>query len=209
MTAENVRNVILTHVPPTACAYCFKLWSDTPFQLKITKSRQTKVGDFTCRKNSKNPKITLNHDLNPYLFLTTYIHEVAHLRVFLHYGDRVDPHGEEWKHVFQQLLQPMLIEESVFPEEILHALRRHMINPKASSFSDSMLTQVFRNYDSGVVHQTIVGDLPYGSIFKFNGKYFQKGMLKRTRVLCKEVQSNKLYLVPADAIATDIQLALL
>ena len=209
MNAENVKKLILSHVPPSACEYCFKLWVDTPFHLKITKSRQTKVGDFTCKSNAKNPRITLNHDLNPYLFLTTYIHEVAHLRVFLHYGNRVDPHGEEWKHVFQHLLQPMLIQESVFPEEILHELRRHMINPKASSFSDSLLTQVFRRYDSNNAHQTIVGDLPQGSIFKLNGKYFQKGALKRTRVLCKEVQSKKLYLVPADAVATDIQLSLL
>jgi hypothetical protein len=209
MIPENVKNLISLHVPEPTVGYCFNLWNETPFQLKITKTRQTKVGDFTCRKNSKNPRITLNHDLNPYLFLTTYIHEVAHLRVFLHYGDRVDPHGEEWKHVFQQLLQPMLLEESVFPEEILHELRRHMINPKASSFSDSMLTQVFRKYDVNKSHQMIVGDLPLGSIFKFNGKYFQKGVLKRTRVLCKEVQSRKLYLVPADAIAQDIQLSLL
>lgn len=209
MIAKSILTILRTHIPETAVPYCYRLWEETPFQLKITKSRQTKVGDFTCKKSEGNPRITLNHDLNSYLFLTTYIHEVAHLRVFLSYGNRVDPHGEEWKHVFQQLLQPMLLEESVFPEEILHELRRHMINPKASSFSDSSLTQVFRKYDLNGASQMIVGELPQGSTFKLNGKYFQKGTLKRTRVLCKEVQSKKLYLVPADAIVTDIQLSLL
>lgn len=204
-----VRNILVQHVLPPAQEYCFTLWQQTPFQLKITKTRQTKVGDFTCRNDARHPRITLNHDLNPYLFLTTYIHEVAHLRVFLHYGNKVDPHGDEWKQVFQNLLQPMLAQESIFPEEILHVLRQHMINPKASSFSDTVLTQAFRKFDAGSAQQYVVGDLPKGSIFKLNKKYFVKGDLRRTRVLCRELNKKHLYLVPVDAIVTDVQLSML
>lgn len=209
MSPDNVFNILSNHVPAAAVQYSFLLWQQTPFELKLTKTRQTKVGDFTSKKNARHPRITLNHDLNPYLFLLTYVHEVAHLRVFLHYGHRVDPHGEEWKHVFQNLTQPLILEENVFPDEILHILRRHMINPRASSYADSELTLAFRRFDKGFESQAIVSDLPEGSIFKLQGKYFKKGKLRRTRVVCEELKTRRQYLVPVDALVTDVQLSLL
>src|SRR5690606_37915756 len=99
MTASAVLQIIAQHIPPSAAPYAFQLWKETPFVLKITRSRSSKVGDFTgCRHHSIH-RITINRDLNPYLFLITYVHEVAHLRTFLHYGTRVEPHGEEWKKI--------------------------------------------------------------------------------------------------------------
>jgi len=100
MNPEKIYSILHAHVPDTALHYCCQLWNETPFQLKITRTRQTKVGDFTSKKSIAQPRITLNHELNPFLFLITYIHEVAHLRVHLHHGNRVDPHGEEWKRRF-------------------------------------------------------------------------------------------------------------
>jgi SprT protein len=208
MISSKVLEILQTHVPASAAEYCFNLWKASPFELKLSKSRQTKVGDFTSRRSKSHPRITLNNDLNPYLFLTTYVHEVAHLRVFLRYGNRVDPHGEEWKSAFVDLLIPLLW-ENVFPEKILHELRRHMVNPKASSFADTKLTEAFRLYDKSKTHAAVLSQLPEGSIFHLQGKYFKKGKLRRTRVLCKELKSKKDYLVPADALVTDVQLSLL
>jgi hypothetical protein len=208
MISSKVLEILQTHVPASAAEYCFNLWKISPFELKLSKSRQTKVGDFTSRRSKSHPRITLNNDLNPYLFLTTYVHEVAHLRVFLRYGNRVDPHGEEWKSAFVDLLIPLLW-ENVFPEKILHELRRHMVNPKASSFADTKLTEAFRLYDKSKTHAAVLSQLPEGSIFHLQGKYFKKGKLRRTRVLCKELKSKKDYLVPADALVTDVQLSLL
>lgn len=199
--------MLQSHVPASSLDYCFSLWKESPFELKITKSRQTKVGDFTSRHSKLHPRITLNNDLNQYLFLMTYVHEVAHLRVFLQFGGRVDPHGEKWKTAFTDLLLPLLW-ETVFPEEILHELRRHMINPKASSFADSELTQAFRKFDKNT-NQMMLSQVPEGSIFKLQGRYFKKGKLRRTRVLCRELQSKRDYLVPADAVVSDVQLSLL
>src|SRR5689334_10544417 len=96
MKSEKVTAILQAHVPPVAVGYCYDLWKASPFELKITKSRQTKVGDFTSRRTKSHPRITLNHDLNPYLFLVTFVHEVAHLHVYLRHGNRVDPHGDEW-----------------------------------------------------------------------------------------------------------------
>lgn len=208
MTPEKVIAILTTHVPAPAIEYCFQLWKESPFELKITKSRQTKVGDFTSRGRKTHPRITLNDDLNPYLFLQTYVHEVAHLRVYLTLGNRVDPHGEEWKTVFTELMIPMLWDH-IFPEDVLHELRRHMVNPKASSFADSDLTLAFRKYDRNASRFVLLSILPEGSIFNFQGRYFKKGKLRRTRILCVEMKSKRSYLVPADAQVSDVQLSLL
>ena len=208
MHREEVHQILIRHVPEQAVDYCLNLWLAAPFQFRLTKSRQTKVGDFTC-STSRKPRITVNEDLNPYLFLTTYVHEVAHLRVHLAHARTIDPHGREWKQTFQELLQPLLLTDSVYPEEILHLLRLHMVDPKASSFSDTELTEAFRKFDPHFHRYQRVHDIPSGSIFKLNGRYFQKGQLRRTRVLCKELTSKRLYLVPMDALVTDVQLSFL
>lgn len=208
MRSDQVLAILQSHVPPASVEYCFQLWKSNPFELKLTQSRQTKVGDFTSRRTRSHPRITLNNDLNPYTFLLTYIHEVAHLHVYLSLGSRVEPHGEEWKTTFTDLMIPLLW-ESVFPEEILHELRRHMINPRASSFADTTLTRALQKFDKNAGKFSVLSDLPEGSVFHLNGKYFRKGKLRRTRVLCREVNSKRDYLVPADALVSNVQLSLL
>ena len=208
MKEDQVLTILEQHLPEQAVPYCLQLWKEKPFTLKLTKSRQTKIGDFTCRKDAVHPRITLNHDLNPYTFLITYIHEVAHLHVFLQYGHRVEPHGEHWKNEFRKLTKPLLVPE-IFPDAVLHLLIHHMQNPKASSFADAELTKALRAFDAHTHTSIILSDLPEGSIFHLHGRYFTKGQLRRTRILCKEVNSKRQYLVPADALVSDVQLSLL
>ena len=88
MTGNQVFTILQAHVPAAAVEYCFQLWKESPFELKITRSRNTKVGDFTSKGSRSHPRITLNNDLNAFLFLQTYVHEVAHLRVYLSLGNR-------------------------------------------------------------------------------------------------------------------------
>lgn len=208
MMSDKVQQIIGQHIPGPAQAYCFSLWLSSPFELKLTRTRQTKVGDFTTRRHLKRPVITLNRDLNPFLFLVVYVHEVAHLYVHLKYGNRVDPHGEEWKNAFKHLMEPVL-KSSVFPDEILRELSRHMVNPKASSFADADLTRALRAFDKHADQYTALSDIPEGSIFNFQGRYFIKGKLKRTRVLCSEVKTKRNYLVPAEVLVTDVQLSMM
>jgi len=208
MKAEKVYATLEKHITPAAVQYCFSLWQRSPFELKLTKTRQTKVGDFTSRRSAAHPRITLNHDLNTHLFLLTYIHEVAHLFVHLRYGSRVDPHGEEWKNSFKELLAP-LMQENAFPLEILHELKRHMVNPKASSFADTNLTKVLRQYDEDQQQSVVLSEIPEGSTFSIRKRYFRKGKLRRTRFLCQEIKTRRNYLVPCDAQVTNVQLSLL
>jgi SprT protein len=208
MTEQQVFYILQKHLPHSAVGYCLQLWKENPFTLKITKSRLTKIGDFTSKRNAARPQITLNGDLNAYSFLVTYIHEVAHLFVFLNFSHNTEPHGEHWKYAFRRLMKPMLTLD-VFPEEILIPLMDHMENPKASSFADVVLTKALRNFDADAKELIILSDLPEGSIFKLHDRYFEKGKLRRTRVLCKELNSKRQYLVPAEAEVSDVQLSLL
>jgi SprT protein len=208
MNEEKVHAILRNHVPEQALSYCFELWKDRPFELKITKTRQSKVGDFTGRKDARYQRITLNHDLNPYLFLVTYIHEYAHLMVYSAHGNRVDPHGEEWKTAFQHVMTPMFGRE-IFPDDLLEILVRHMANPKASSFADSELTKAFRKHDKNAGQFACLSEIPEGSIFRFQQRFFSKGKLKRTRIICRDLKSKRNYLIPADVLVSNVQLSLL
>ena len=206
MKEEQVKSLLSHHLPEQSIPYCLGLWKESPFHFRVTKSRQTKIGDFTCRPGD-HVRITVNEDLNPYLFLVTYIHEVAHHHVYLQVGNRAEPHGDLWRETFQRLIQPVLSSE-IFPENILVLLSQHMHQPMASTFADVVLTKAFREYDKNVDTHLVLSSLGEGSIFKLNGRFFKKGKLKRTRFLCQETKSKKQYLVPAEALVSDAQLTL-
>ncbi|MCU0356681.1 MAG: SprT-like domain-containing protein [Cyclobacteriaceae bacterium] len=207
MDQDKVLRLLQQHVPEGAVAYCLDLWKQQPFQFKITRSRQSKAGDFYCASAHATPRITVNHDLNPPLFLLTYIHEVAHLAVFRTFNRRIEPHGQQWKEAFKNLLNPVLNENN-FPEPVFSVLIKHMQNPMASSFADSALTKAFRSLEQHAHQMISVHDLPEGSLFILRGRYFKKGKLRRTRFLCQEVKSRRQYLVPAEALVEQAQLSL-
>ncbi|MFZ6000921.1 MAG: SprT-like domain-containing protein [Bacteroidota bacterium] len=203
----SLSSLLHNRVPPSSLAYCLQLWTDSPFRFKLRKTRQTKVGDFSCRPG-ETPQITVNEDLHPYLFLITYIHEVAHLHVHKQFGRRAEAHGQEWKSQFRLLMQPVL-NESVFPAKLIDGLREHLRDPAASTFSDSEITRLLRSYDPRAVHVTLLSDIPEGSVFALNGRWFRKGKVRRTRVLCREMNSRRSYLVPMDAPVQNAQLSFL
>lgn len=207
MNPTTISRILADHVPEASYAYCFQLWKQFQFEFKLRKSRVTKVGDFTCYPG-KVPRITINHDIDPYLFLITYVHEVAHLEVHLNHGNRIVSHGREWKNTFQKLMEP-IINEEVFPPVLLNGLKKHLKNPKASTFSDSHFTKLLRTFDVRQQNVILLSQLPEGSVFGFQGKWFKKGKLRRTRVECKELKSRHNYLVPADVPITMAQLSLL
>jgi len=141
-------------------------------------------------------------------FLITYVHEVAHLYVHQAHGFRAEAHGVEWKNKFQELMSPLLSAQ-IFPPQILACLEKHMLNPKASTYSDSDLTRLLRGQDPRTAQATLLSELPEGSVFDLNGRWFKKGKLRRTRVLCLEVKSKRQFLVPADVPVGHAQLSFL
>lgn len=197
MQKEHYREVFERFVPTMAVDYCLDLWWDHKFEFKITKGRQTKLGDYRFHPIKKAHVVSVNNNLNPFAFLITYIHEVAHLVVYNDHKNKVSPHGGEWKSAFKQLMLPMLRSE-VFPDDVLRALARHMKNPKASSYSDPKLITALSHYDkdqSGV----LLSQVPVSEEFIFNKRQFSKLELRRTRVVCKELKTGKKYLISQTA----------
>lgn len=163
---------------------------DLNVDVRISSPRATKLGDFKVRDNRMI--ITINNNLNKYSFLITLTHELAHAFVFKQYRNTLKPHCIIWKSMFKSLMLNFLTLD-FFPELILQALSRHIINPKASTFSDLTLLQALRRYDQ--VRSFTLSDLAVGDLFKTpNGKVFSKGKLIRKRYQCIECKTDKIYL---------------
>lgn len=158
----------------------------------ISKKRKTKLGDYRHPYNGKPHRISVNGDLNPYAFLVTTIHEMAHLTTFEKYGNRVKPHGNEWKYEFKTLFDP-LMNNNALPEDISIAITNYLKNAKASSCSDDRLFRVLKRYDEK--RGIRVEELEFGTKFELNGKIFVKGKKLRTRFECREVYSDRTYRV--------------
>jgi len=61
-----------------------------------------------------------------------------------------------------------------FPDDVLKVLSKHIINPKASTFSDLELVKVLRKYDNQSL--LTISDIEEGGEFSLtNGKTFIKG----------------------------------
>ena len=159
--------------------------------IRITKPRKTKLGDF--KVVNKRMYISVNNDLNPYSFLITLTHELAHAFVYLDYKFLVSPHGKEWKHTFKKMMLNFL-NTSCFPEDVLRILSRHLISPKASTMSDFELAYVLNKYNFS--NELLLYDIDYGSRFSIsNGKKFLKGNFLRKRFRCTDLDSGKDYYV--------------
>jgi hypothetical protein len=195
-TTEKLKQILSQKLPASTVNYALALWEKEPFSFKITATRKSKLGDFRYRRDRQIQTITINADLNPYQFLLTYIHEVAHLHAFVKFGIEIPPHGAEWKSTFQQLMIPLL-STTYLPIDLLVPLRKHMRNPKASSSSDLFLMKEMSKYDEKSITQEIVflSDVKPGNRFLLSGREFEKGETRRTRVLCQEVKSGKKYLI--------------
>jgi predicted SprT family Zn-dependent metalloprotease len=126
---------------------------------------------------------------------------VAHYDVYQQYGSRrVQPHGKEWQARFTTLLQPFMT-SSIFPDDVLEALQKHLQHIKASSTADPNLQRVFRRYDKNAETVTTVESLPEGARFVLkNGLVFRKGEKQRTRYKCLCESNGRWYFVSALAV---------
>jgi hypothetical protein len=161
--------------------------------LTITRERKSVLGDYRHATTDQTHRISVNSSLNPYAFLITLIHELAHLVTFTKYGNRVMAHGKEWKATYAMLLADFL-QHNVFPADIQQAIRESMHDLPASSCADESLMRVLKRYDkdNGLV---MVEQLPEGQLFDIGeGRIFKKGKKLRKRYQCLEVKTGKMYL---------------
>lgn len=162
--------------------------------LTITRERKTVLGDYRHSYADKNHRISVNGNLNPYAFLITLLHELAHLFTFERYGHRVQAHGAEWKNEYSKILAQFLLKK-VFPPDIYNTLLKTLQNPAASSCADTSLLRVLHKYDAKAEGVHLVESLPEGALFKVKGgRVFKKGERVRKRFKCLEIDTGKVYL---------------
>lgn len=183
------------YIPENAINLVQSLIEYHRINLKIVNQRQTKHGDFRQLANGKF-QITINNNLNPFQFLLTLIHEIAHHTTFEKYG-RIRPHGKEWKQQFQYLMLPFL-NPTIFPDHMLTPLAHYLKNPKASTDSDVKLSLALKgnNAENG---KNFVFELPTNCTFIFKNKMYRKGKKRKTRIECIQLTTNRLYLFNQNA----------
>ena len=162
------------------------------FQLKITKDRKSKLGDFRPPQHGYGYRISINRGLNKYNFLLTLVHEIAHLVIWEKYKNKVQPHGSEWKQTFK-ILMTRFLNGSTFPEELERAIAAYLIDPAASSCRDEVLMKILRKWDENPA--TYLEELAAGTTFVIpGGRIFIKGEKRRKRYICIESSTNRKYL---------------
>ena len=158
--------------------------------LKIVHQRQTKHGDFRTLPDGRT-QITVNNNLNKHQFLLTLIHEIAHHVTYKKFG-RVQPHGKEWKTIFQHLMLPFLQPE-IYPPKMLPYLANYLKNPKASTDADVNLSLALREgmAESG---KSFIFEIPNECIFQYKNTLYKRGLKRRTRYECLNLSNNRVYL---------------
>ena len=186
-----------SYLPPKAIEGVTELLTHDRLDLIIKNERKTRHGDYRRLPNGRH-LITINNSLNPYRFLITLIHEIAHFEAYTKYGRQIKPHGIEWKHTFKLLMAPFINPE-IFPNHLLPLLAKHFKNPKATSDTDVKLALALKQYDAPN-DKSFIFDVPYGQKFKlYNGKVFKMGSQRRKRYECVEVRTGRIYLFNPNA----------
>jgi Zn-dependent peptidase ImmA (M78 family) len=182
---------IFQKIPLGSLEYVKGLLNNQNILIKLKNNRKTKHGDFSVKKDF-SVEITINSDMNPFRFLITLLHEISHFFVYQDFGFKTKPHGFQWKSKFKELLIPV-INNKVFPDDILSPLAKYAINPKASTDTDLDLSIALNKYNVSI--STYVLDLEQGDKFKAsNKKNYLVIRKRRKRYECMEIDSKKIYL---------------
>jgi SprT protein len=162
--------------------------------LTITRERNTLLGDYRHAVDQKNHRISVNGNLNRYSFLITLLHEIAHLVAFENFGNRIAPHGREWKNEYSKILA-LFLQHKVFPADVEKALLRSVQNPSATSCGEEHLMRVLKNYDERKAGVKLVEEFTTGQLFQLkDGRIFQKGEKLRKRHKAIDIKTKQVYL---------------
>jgi len=186
-------------LPAAAADYVAEVLRTHPCEVRLSRPRRTKLGDHRPPGRGRpRHRITVNEDLNPYAFLTTLLHEVAHAAAWERTRGRwrrPRPHGPEWQREFATLLGPV-VAAPLLPDDVRDALAGAMRGPAAASCSDRGLALALARYDPPRPGLVRVEDLVPGTIFRTEcGTVFRAGPVVRTRRQCFEWPSGREYRV--------------
>ena len=195
MNISELSLALSKYVPSKSLDICVDWIVEHKIALRITKSRNSKYGDYRPPSDGKGHRISINHDLNKYAFLLTFTHEVAHLVSFTKFRFRIDPHGKEWKLEFRKLMMPLL-KMDIFPKDLVVAINGYMNNPAASSCSDIQLTRTLAKYDKRDERWKLLEEIALNTPFRIrSGREFVKGELLHKNFCCTCLKSKHKYVI--------------
>jgi SprT protein len=199
-----IHDSLRLHIPEEAVEPICQWFTEHPVRLRIAPPRSSKFGDYRPPRSGVKAIISVNQNLNPYDFLITLVHEMAH-DVILGQGTsarpllfrkrkpRPKPHGTEWKHAYHELLLPMMTTR-VFPSDILLALETYFRDTSLSARASHLLAVTLKKYDTPDGRE-FLKDLPDGEIFFLpGGKAFRKREQLRKRFRCESLNNRRVYL---------------
>ena len=188
-----MQETLLKYLPAEVVPLVESIIIDKKIHFTITKDRKSKAGDYRSPYKNKSHRISVNGSLNKYAFTVTFFHEYAHLLVWENFGNKVSPHGNQWKSIFSRMLQKLLA-KNIFEGTLAAAVESYAISPKASSDSDIYLSRELNKYDEKSTFLIPLFSIEQGDRFKTeNGRIFTKGEMKRTRIWCKEYKTNNTF----------------
>jgi hypothetical protein len=190
-------DAVRTRLPDSALPYVVDLLASLPIDLRLARPRRTRLGDHRGPTSAvPRHRISVNEDLNPYAFLTTLLHEIAHAATWERHRRRrrrLRPHGPEWKAEFERILRPFVAGD-VLPHDVAAALGRAMADPAAATCSDRQLTLALARYDAVGRGGVFVETLRSGTIFRVDGgREFRLGPRVRSRFRCVERPTGREY----------------
>ena len=192
-------NVLKNYLPPITVEYCSELIMNYKLHLHIEVERKGRLGDYSPHLGKGN-RISINHNLNPYDFLITFVHELAHHTTYKKYGAHHEAHGNEWKDEFKNCMRPFVMKK-MFPDDIVQPLIKHMKSPKYTHSGDVTLMKALMSYDKNK-NYLILEELANGELFKMSPRsriVMRKGEKRRTYFMCEAIDTKKKYLVHAVA----------
>ncbi|WP_028121824.1 SprT-like domain-containing protein [Epilithonimonas tenax] len=182
-------NVLNQYLPDHAFPFLKKWFSDYYIHIKITKNRNSKLGDYR-KLPDKSHQITVNSTLDKQLFFFVLTHELAHLIAFENFSNRITAHGKEWKDTFSAMLLESI---DLYTDDLKPIILRFSRNPKANFMASPELVRYFHieNPDENLV---FVEDLLTNDKFRYKGEDYQLLEKKKKLYLCINSKNAKKYL---------------
>lgn len=175
---------------PDDCLPHLKKWfGDYSIHIKITKGRKSKLGDYR-RMPDQSHHITINSTLQPQLFFFVLTHELAHLLAFANFGNRISPHGAEWKNTFSTMLQESI---SIYADDLKPVILKFLKSPKANFMSSPELVRYFHieDYED---ESSYIEDLDLKDHFVYRKQLYSLDEKRKKNYLCTQLETDKKYI---------------
>ena len=182
-------NVLNQYLPDHAFPFLKTWFSDYYIHIKITKNRNSKLGDYR-RMPDKSHQITVNSTLDKQLFFFVLTHELAHLIAFENYSFRISAHGKEWKDTFRKMLLESI---DIYSDDLKPIILNFAKNPKANFMASPELVRYFHIEDPDDDF-VFIETLTINDDFHYKGDQYKILEKKKKLYLCVNLANSKKYL---------------